>query len=152
MKKLKRIILLLVMVVILLIGLVFVLLNASKPLSNEERITLGLDNFFNIGGKIDKILEKNEEYSKEIKDAFYQNLENNEDGNEIYYDDSKVEGVLEFTTINESYPILDKVMVKNLKVGIGVLYGPGINKIWNTTLCGMTDSKYTFFENFVNFY
>ena len=62
MKKIRIIILVLVIIMILLIGLVFALVQMAKPLSDEERISLGLDNAFSGGAKIDKILEKNEEY------------------------------------------------------------------------------------------
>ena len=68
------------------------------------------------------------------------------DTNSLVYKGYKVAGKLEMPTINIRYPILDTITDANaIEVSVGILYGPGINQIGNTTIIGHNYNNGLFF-------
>lgn len=68
------------------------------------------------------------------------------DTNNLVYKGYKVAGKLEMPTINIRYPILDTITDANaIEVSVGILYGPGINQIGNTTIIGHNYNNGLFF-------
>lgn len=68
------------------------------------------------------------------------------DTNSLVYKGYKVAGKLEMPTINIRYPILDTITDANaIEISVGILYGPGINQIGNTTIIGHNYNNGLFF-------
>ncbi len=68
--------------------------------------------------------------------------------NGLYYKGFKVVGKLEMPTIRIQYPILDMVTNVNanaIEVSIGMIYGPGVNKVGNTVIAGHNYNNGLFF-------
>ncbi len=56
-------------------------------------------------------------------------------------------GKIEIPKINLKYPVLESVTPKSIEASVGVLYGPGINKVGNTVIIGHNYRNGTFFSN-----
>lgn len=86
--------------------------------------------------------ENNNENSNGNGNSYYGGI----DTNSLVYKGYKVAGKLEMPTINIRYPILDTITDANaIEVSVGILYGPGINQIGNTTIIGHNYNNGLFF-------
>lgn len=86
--------------------------------------------------------ENNNENSNGNGNSYYGGI----DTNSLVYKGYKVAGKLEMPTINIRYPILDTITDANaIEISVGILYGPGINQIGNTTIIGHNYNNGLFF-------
>lgn len=67
--------------------------------------------------------------------------------NKLTYKGYNVVGRIQIPKTKADYPLLDKVTPKSIEASIGVLYGPGVNKVGNTVLVGHNYKNGTFFSN-----
>lgn len=67
--------------------------------------------------------------------------------NKLTYKGYNVVGRIQIPKTKADYPLLDKVTPKSIETSIGVLYGPGVNKVGNTVLVGHNYKNGTFFSN-----
>ncbi len=65
----------------------------------------------------------------------------------LKYKGFNVVGKIEIPTTKIELPILEKVTTKSIEASVGVLYGPGVNKVGNTVLVGHNYRNGTFFSN-----
>ncbi len=54
---------------------------------------------------------------------------------------------IEIPKTNVNCPVLEKVTPKSLEASVGVMYGPGVNKVGNTVIAGHNYRNGTFFSN-----
>lgn len=56
-------------------------------------------------------------------------------------------GTIEIPSINLKYPVLENATTPSMEVSVGILDGPGLNKVGNTTIAGHNYRNGTFFSN-----
>lgn len=59
-------------------------------------------------------------------------------------------GTIEIPSINLNYPVLAQATKSSMEVSVGVIYGPGLNKVGNTVITGHNYRNGTFFSNVKN--
>lgn len=166
----KLLTIILIVAIVAIIGLlIFVGLNWYKAYSTGSEV----NEFFN---QFNDYVENLQEENNEIENIEPQNLENievnviepiidensisenqtsgeNENGNSsnsqsnVTYKGKKVVGTIEIPKTNVKYPILSDASSESIEIAIGMLYGPGINKVGNTVLAGHNFKDGTFFSN-----
>ncbi len=110
------------------------------------------------------------QYEEQIKNTVNQNVINNESNNSVStiidpvgeletntnsngsnsikvptYKGYNVLGTIEIPKTGIKYPILDKVTPKSIQVAVAYYYGPGLNKVGNTTIVGHNYRNGAFF-------
>lgn len=63
------------------------------------------------------------------------------------YKGYNVVGKIEIPKINLKYLVLEKATPRSIDVSVGILYGPGVNKVGNTVIIGHNYKNGTFFSN-----
>ena len=79
-----------------------------------------------------------------------ENVENNSNGSgskKVTYNGYNVVGKIEIPTINLAYPVLERTNDETIELAVSVLYGPGLNKVGNTTIVGHNYRSGAFFGN-----
>ena len=56
-------------------------------------------------------------------------------------------GTIEIPSIDLKYPVLENASKSSMTVSVGILDGPGLNKVGNTTIAGHNYRNGTFFSN-----
>lgn len=76
-------------------------------------------------------------------------LVNNDSSNENIpmYKGFPMVGTIEIPAINLKYPVLENAGKFEIEVAVAVYYGPGLNKVGNTTIVGHNYRNGTFFSN-----
>lgn len=76
-------------------------------------------------------------------------LVNNDSSNENtpMYKGFPMVGTIEIPAINLKYPVLENAGKFEIEVAVAVYYGPGLNKVGNTTIVGHNYRNGTFFSN-----
>ena len=59
-------------------------------------------------------------------------------------------GTIEIPSINLNYPVLATATKSSMEVSVGIIYGPGLNKVGNTVITGHNYRNGTFFSNVKN--
>ena len=58
-----------------------------------------------------------------------------------------MDGTIEIPSIDLKYPVLESASKSSMTVSVGILDGPGLNKVGNTTIAGHNYRNGTFFSN-----
>lgn len=69
------------------------------------------------------------------------------DENKKMYKGFPMVGTIEIPAINLKYPVLEEASKSAIEVAVAVYYGPGLNKVGNTTIVGHNYRNGTFFSN-----
>ena len=69
------------------------------------------------------------------------------DENKKMYKGFPMVGTIEIPAINLKYPVLEEASKSAIEVAVAVYYGPGLNKVGNTTIVGHNHRNGTFFSN-----
>lgn len=75
------------------------------------------------------------------------NNTSNSGSSKVTYKGYNVVGKIEIPSISLSYPILERTTPDSIELAVSVLYGPGPNKIGNTTIVGHNYRNGSFFGN-----
>ena len=75
------------------------------------------------------------------------NNTSNSGNSKVTYKGYNVVGKIEIPSISLSYPILERTTPDSIELAVSVLYGPGPNKVGNTTIVGHNYRNGTFFGN-----
>ena len=70
-----------------------------------------------------------------------------EDYYEINYDGYNIVGKIKIPKTGIEYPILDEASVSSMQLSVGIIYGPGLNRIGNTVIMGHNYRNGTFFSD-----
>lgn len=71
----------------------------------------------------------------------------NSSGNKaVTYKGFTVQGTIEIPAINIKYPVLERATKSSLEKSVGILMGPGLNKVGNTLIVGHNYRNGTFFS------
>lgn len=68
----------------------------------------------------------------------------------VTYKGFTVVGRIEIPKIKLNYPVLDQATKASMEVSVGVVYGPGLNKVGNTVIMGHNYRNGTFFSDLKN--
>lgn len=71
---------------------------------------------------------------------------NNSANKVVTYKGFTVLGTIEIPAINIKYPVLERATKSSLEASVGVLMGPGLNKVGNTLIVGHNYRNGTFFS------
>ena len=75
------------------------------------------------------------------------NNTSNSGNSKVTYKGYNVVGKIEIPSISLSYPILERTTPDSIELAVSVLYGPGPNKVGNTTIFGHNYRNGSFFGN-----
>ena len=75
------------------------------------------------------------------------NNTSNSGNSKVTYKGYNVVGKIEIPSISLSYPILERTTPDSIELAVSVLYGPGPNKVGNTTIVGHNYRNGSFFGN-----
>ena len=75
------------------------------------------------------------------------NNTSNSGNSKVTYKGYNVVGKIEIPSISLSYPILERTTPDSIELTVSVLYGPGPNKVGNTTIVGHNYRNGSFFGN-----
>ena len=75
------------------------------------------------------------------------NNTSNSGNSKVTYNGYNVVGKIEIPSISLSYPILESTTPDSIELAVSVLYGPGPNKVGNTTIVGHNYRNGSFFGN-----
>ena len=88
--------------------------------------------------------EENENNSNQNNQS--SNKMNGIETDKLWYKGFKVVGKIEMPTIRIQYPVLDVIThAQAIEVSVGILYGPGVNKVGNTVIIGHNYNNGLFF-------
>lgn len=70
-----------------------------------------------------------------------------EDDYEINYDGYTIVGKIRIPKTGIEYPVLSEATVNSMQLSVGIIYGPGLNRIGNTVIMGHNYKNGTFFSD-----
>ena len=82
-----------------------------------------------------------------IENVLVNNNNASNDTNQRMYKGFPMVGTIEIPAINLKSPVLEEASASAIEVAVAVYYGPGLNKVGNTTIAGHNYRNGTFFSN-----